>query len=148
MSTYFLESVKRQMERDLRNLRQGDWIVAEYEWEFSRLLRCVPFVVRDDEDKACIFEMGLRLSIFRFVQSSNLQTYREVVNCALILEKDAEALQERRKSFDKGKEKRLAAEVVARRTLGGRRSTRGASLENVALLRSEEDLIVADLHIV
>nr|CAD1821757.1 unnamed protein product [Ananas comosus var. bracteatus] len=95
MSKYFPESVKRQMEKDLRGLRQGDRIVAEYEREFSRLLHCVPFVVRDDEDKACIFEHGLQPPIFRFVQSSNLQTYRDVVNRALIVESGAADVNER-----------------------------------------------------
>ncbi|XP_020097144.1 uncharacterized protein LOC109716223 [Ananas comosus] len=66
-TTYFPQSVKRKMERDLRSLRQGDRIVAEYEREFFRLLHCVSFVVRDDEDKARIFEVGLRPSIFRLV---------------------------------------------------------------------------------
>nr|CAD1829906.1 unnamed protein product [Ananas comosus var. bracteatus] len=56
LAHYFPTSVKRKMEQDLRNLRQGDRTVAEYEREFSRLLHCVPFVVRDDGDKARIFE--------------------------------------------------------------------------------------------
>ena len=70
----------------------------------------MPFVVRDDEDKARIFERGLRPSIFRLVQSSNLQTYREVVDRALIVEAGAADLQERRKSLEKGKRKWPAAE--------------------------------------
>nr|CAD1835708.1 unnamed protein product [Ananas comosus var. bracteatus] len=45
LAKYFPESVKRKMEQDLRGLRQGDRTVAKYEWEFSRLLHCVPFVV-------------------------------------------------------------------------------------------------------
>nr|CAD1823327.1 unnamed protein product [Ananas comosus var. bracteatus] len=98
------------MEQDLRSLRQEERTVAEYEREFFRLLHCVPFVVRDDEDKARIFERGLRPSIFRLVQSSNLQTYREVVNRALIVESGAVELQERREGSDKGKGKRPAAE--------------------------------------
>nr|CAD1831596.1 unnamed protein product [Ananas comosus var. bracteatus] len=110
LANYFPTSVKRKMEQDLRNLRQGDRTVAEYEREYSRLLHCVPFVVRDDEDKARIFEQGLRPSIFRFVQSSNLQTYREVVDRALIVESGAAEVQERREAMDKGKAKRPAAE--------------------------------------
>nr|CAD1842403.1 unnamed protein product [Ananas comosus var. bracteatus] len=102
-------SVKRQIERDLRNLRQGDRTVAEYKLEFSRLLHCVPFVVRDDEDKARIFEVGLRPAIFRLVQASNLSTYREVVNWALIVEKGAEIMKER-DVVDRSKGKRPAAE--------------------------------------
>nr|CAD1840659.1 unnamed protein product [Ananas comosus var. bracteatus] len=69
LAHYFPTSVKRKMEQDSCNLRQGDRTVAEYEREFSRLLHCVPFVVRDDKDKARIFKRGLRSSIFRFVQS-------------------------------------------------------------------------------
>lgn len=42
-------------------------MVADYKREFSHLLHCVPFVVRDDEDKASMFELGLQLSIFRLV---------------------------------------------------------------------------------
>nr|CAD1836374.1 unnamed protein product [Ananas comosus var. bracteatus] len=110
LAHYFPTSVKRKMEQDLRNLRQGDRTVAEYEREYSRLLHCVPFVVRDDENKARIFEQGLRPSIFRFVQSSNLQTYREVVDRALIVESGAAEVQERREAMDKGKAKRPAAE--------------------------------------
>nr|CAD1835028.1 unnamed protein product [Ananas comosus var. bracteatus] len=110
LAHYFPTSVKRKMEQDLRSLRQGDRTVAEYEREFSRLLHCVPFIVRDDEDKARIFERGLRPSIFRFVQSSNLQTYREVVDSALIVESGAADVQEQREARDKGKAKRPAAE--------------------------------------
>nr|CAD1825832.1 unnamed protein product [Ananas comosus var. bracteatus] len=109
LTTYFPQSVKRQMERDLRGMRQEDRTVAEYEREFSRLLHCVLFVVRDDEDKVRIFEMGLRSSIFRLVQASNLPTYREVVNLALIVEKCAEISKEEMGAFDRGKEKRQAA---------------------------------------
>lgn len=68
LSTYFSQSVKRQMERNLHSLCQGDRTVGEYEREFSRLLHYVLFVVRDDEDKAHIFDVGLRPSIFRLVQ--------------------------------------------------------------------------------
>nr|CAD1832944.1 unnamed protein product [Ananas comosus var. bracteatus] len=61
---YFPVSVKKKMEQDLREMRQGDRTVAEYEREFSRLLHYVPFVVRDDENKTCIFERGLRRRSF------------------------------------------------------------------------------------
>nr|CAD1833042.1 unnamed protein product [Ananas comosus var. bracteatus] len=107
---YLPDSVKRKMEQDLRSMRQEDRTVAEYEREFSRLLHCVPFVVRDDEDKARISERELRPYIFRLVQSSNLQTYRDVVNRALIVESGAANLQERREGLDKGRGKRLTAE--------------------------------------
>ncbi|XP_020112142.1 uncharacterized protein LOC109726763 [Ananas comosus] len=101
----FVEEQDR-MERDLRGLRHRDRTAAEYEREFSRLLHCVPFVGRDDEDKARIFKVGLRLSIFRLVQASNLPIYWEVVNCALIVEKGVEITKEEMRGFDRGKGKR------------------------------------------
>nr|CAD1823284.1 unnamed protein product [Ananas comosus var. bracteatus] len=107
---YFLVRVKRKMEQDLREMRQGDRTVAEYEREFSRLLHYAPFVVRDDEDKARIFERGLQPSIFQLVQPSNLRTYQDVVNRALIVESCAADLQERREGLNKGKGKRPVAE--------------------------------------
>ncbi len=73
---YFPTNVKRQMERDLHNLCQGDKSVTEYEKEFMRLLNCIPHVVRDDEDKARIFESGLRPRIFRSVQPTSKPTGR------------------------------------------------------------------------
>nr|CAD1829990.1 unnamed protein product [Ananas comosus var. bracteatus] len=106
---YFLVRINRKMEQDLREMRQGDRTVAEYEREFSQLLHYAPFVVRDDEDKAPIFERGLRPSIFQLVQPSNLQTYQDVVKRALIVESCAIDLQERREGSDKGKGKRPAA---------------------------------------
>nr|CAD1839618.1 unnamed protein product [Ananas comosus var. bracteatus] len=129
----------------LAKLVPGDRTVAEYEREFSRLLHCVPFVVRDDEDKARIFERGLRPSTFRFVQSSNLQTYREVVDRALIVESGAADVQEQREARDKGRPRGLRLRVRARRTLGGRRNIRGASSVDAAQQRIEEDLIGAGL---
>nr|CAD1821705.1 unnamed protein product [Ananas comosus var. bracteatus] len=121
---------------------------TEYEREFSRLLHCVPFVVRDDEDKARIFERGFRPSIYRLVQSSNLQTYRDMVNRVLIMESGAADLQERLEGLDKGKGKSPRLRVRARRTLGGRRDTRGAgaSCEDVARLLSMEDQTVNRLR--
>nr|CAD1827334.1 unnamed protein product [Ananas comosus var. bracteatus] len=107
---YFLVRVKRKVEQDLREMRQEDRTVAEYEREFSQLLRYAPFVVRDDEDKARIFERGLRSSILRLVQPFHLQTYQDVVNRALIVESCAADLQERRKDSNKGNGKRPVTE--------------------------------------
>lgn len=63
--------------------------MVEYEREFSRLLHYVLFVARDDEDKASMFELGLRPSIFRLVQAANLKTYSEVVDRALVVKNGA-----------------------------------------------------------
>nr|CAD1817234.1 unnamed protein product [Ananas comosus var. bracteatus] len=115
---YFIARVKRKMEQDLHEMRQGDRTMAEYEREFSRLLHYAPFVVRDDEDKARIFERGLRPSIFQLVQSSNLQTYQDVVNRTLIVESCAADMQEHREGSNKGKSKRPAAEGASQTQSG------------------------------
>nr|CAD1837517.1 unnamed protein product [Ananas comosus var. bracteatus] len=152
LATHFLDGEAYRWWLDIQDNPTPTWQrllgrVAEYEREFSRLLHCVPFVVRDDEDKARIFERGLRPSIFRLVQSSNLQTYREVVDRALIVEAGAADLQERREGSEKGKGKRPAAEVASQ--THSRRPPRhpgaGASRGDVARLLSEEDPIVARL---
>ncbi|XP_020101615.1 uncharacterized protein LOC109719386 [Ananas comosus] len=82
LTTYFPQSVKRQMKRD----------------------------------KARIFKVGLRPAIFRLVQASNLSTYRDVVNRALIVEKGAEIMKER-DIVDRGKGKRPAAESSGQQSL-------------------------------
>nr|CAD1821668.1 unnamed protein product [Ananas comosus var. bracteatus] len=118
---YFLVRVKRKEEQDLREMRQEDRTVAEYERGFFQLLRYAPFVVRDDEDKARIFERGLRSSILRLVQPFHLQTYQDVVNRALIVESCAADLQERRKCANKGNGKRPVTEGASQ-THSGRPS--------------------------
>nr|CAD1820593.1 unnamed protein product [Ananas comosus var. bracteatus] len=44
---YFPNSVKQKLEEDLKKLQQGERSVQEYTHEFTRLLNCVSFVVRD-----------------------------------------------------------------------------------------------------
>nr|CAD1839628.1 unnamed protein product [Ananas comosus var. bracteatus] len=138
-------SVKRKMELHLRSLRQGDRTVAEYEREFSRLLHCVPFIVRDDEDKARIFERGLRPSIFRFVQSLTSKPTgrwwiaRSLWRAARRMSRNSERLE------TKGRPRGLRLRVRARRTLGGRRSILGASSVDATQQRIEEDPIGAGL---
>lgn len=73
-------------------------------------------MARDDEDKASIFEFGLRLSIFRLVQAPNLKTYRDVVDYALIMEKMRRLLKRRGKSRRELKARYMQSRVVASRT--------------------------------
>ncbi len=52
------------MEEDFQNLRQGSRSVQEYEYEFARIISCLPFVVRSEWDKTQCFKQGLRPSIY------------------------------------------------------------------------------------
>ncbi len=51
--------------------------------------------------------------IFRLVQPLNLQTYREVMDRALIVEKGAEIAKEEREALDRARGKRPAAESTS-----------------------------------
>nr|CAD1832930.1 unnamed protein product [Ananas comosus var. bracteatus] len=66
--------------------------------------------LRNDEDEARMFELGLRPWIFRLVRPLYLQTYREVVDYTLIVERDAEIAKEEREAIDRSKDKRQAVE--------------------------------------
>ncbi len=96
------------MGEDFKNLRQGSHSVQEYEYDFSRIVRCLPSVVRNELDKARCFKHGLRLDIYSKVQLLNIATYRELVDRSRLVEwgetvvrRECEALEK-----VKGKEKK------------------------------------------
>nr|CAD1820658.1 unnamed protein product [Ananas comosus var. bracteatus] len=72
---YFLVRVKRKMEQDLREMRQGDQTVADYEREFSQLLHYAPFVVRDDEVSRPGFQRKLTSRVHRPAVYTTTQVY-------------------------------------------------------------------------
>lgn len=45
---YFSNSVKEKLEENIKNLRQGDRTVQEYVREFTHILNCISFVIRDE----------------------------------------------------------------------------------------------------
>ncbi|XP_037446316.1 uncharacterized protein LOC119316015 [Triticum dicoccoides] len=84
---YFPESIKRIKEREFLELKQGNKSVGEYEIEFSRLARFALEFVQTDGSKARRFESGLRQPLKRRVEAFELNTFRDVVNKAQLLEK-------------------------------------------------------------
>jgi hypothetical protein len=84
---YFPESVKRIKEREFLELKQGQKSVSDYEIEFSRLARFAPAFVQTDSSKARRFECGLRQPLKRRIEAFELNSFREVVNKAQLLEK-------------------------------------------------------------
>ncbi|XP_037474324.1 uncharacterized protein LOC119350746 [Triticum dicoccoides] len=84
---YFPESIKRIKEREFLELKQGNKSVGEYEIEFSRLARFAPEFVQTDGSKARRFESGLCQPLKRRVEAFELNTFRDVVNKAQLLEK-------------------------------------------------------------
>lgn len=84
---YFPESVKRIKEKEFLELKQVHISVSDYEIEFSRLARFAPAFVQTDSSKARRFESGLRQPLKRRVEAFELNTFRDVVNKAQLLEK-------------------------------------------------------------
>ena len=72
--------------------------MREYEREFSRIVNCVPDVVRDDKDKADWFLRGLRPEIYRRVQIFQLTTFAKVLDRALWAEHGEAFVREERES--------------------------------------------------
>nr|CAD1843952.1 unnamed protein product [Ananas comosus var. bracteatus] len=72
--------LKRKLQDRFKKLRQGDRLVREYEREFSHIVNCVPYVVRDDKDKADCFVRGLQPKIFKVVYPFKLQTFVNVTH--------------------------------------------------------------------
>ncbi len=103
---FFSDSVKEKLEDDLKNIKQGNRSVMEYQREFMRLANCVPFVIRDESHKARLFVDGLRGDIFRLVQSADLHTFQQVVDRATLVERGVVLARARSERSDRNKDKK------------------------------------------
>ncbi len=79
--------------------------MQEYECEFSRIVSCLPIVVRSEWDKARSFEGGLRPGIYSKVQLLNISTYRQIVDIARLVERGDLVMRRESEAFEKGKGK-------------------------------------------
>lgn len=57
--------------------------MRKYEREFTRLLNCVPYAVRDERQKALAFEQVLQPEVYQLVHSQHLQILPEVFELAM-----------------------------------------------------------------
>ncbi|XP_074337748.1 uncharacterized protein LOC141674949 [Apium graveolens] len=88
MDKYFPRTVRAKLERDFIRLEQGEkQTVSEYEAEFARLAKYVPTLVADEISRARRFEEGLRNEIKRHVAAFELNSYKMVLNKALVVER-------------------------------------------------------------
>ena len=80
-------------------LTHGSDTVLQYEAKFTKL-SCFPqSVVADETIKARRFERGLRPAIRSRLTTLNLQTYKEVVEHALLVEVDLNSQREHQKGY-------------------------------------------------
>ena len=85
---YFPRTIRAKLERDFIRLEQGEkQTVSEYEAEFARLAKYAPALVVDEVSRARRFEEGLRSEIKRHVAAFELNSYKMVLNKALVVER-------------------------------------------------------------
>ena len=78
-------------------LEQRDLIVAQYEAKFIELSRFSPQLIAKEEEKALKFKDGLKPYLKNKISIMKLGVYLEVVDRALIADKDNEELHQYRK---------------------------------------------------
>ena len=78
-------------------LEQRDLTVAQYEAKFIELSRFAPQLIATEEEKALKFQDGLKPYLKNKISILKLGVYLEVVDRALIAEKDNEELHQYRK---------------------------------------------------
>ena len=102
---YFPERVQHQMEADFLKLTQGMKSVAEYEEQFMALSRFDPTLVVNEGSKCRKFLEGLCTNIKGRLTILKLNNYADLVDRAILVEKDifeAQATRDQRnKKIDK-----------------------------------------------
>ncbi|RVW21225.1 hypothetical protein CK203_114569 [Vitis vinifera] len=93
---YFPDSVRRQKVGEFIRLEQGNMTVAQYEAKFTELSRFSPQLIATEEEKALKFQDGLKPYLKNKISILKLGVYSEVVDRALIVEKDNEELHQYR----------------------------------------------------
>ena len=82
---------------ELFRLEQRDLTVAQYEAKFTELSRFTPQLIATEEKKTLKFQDGLKPYLKNKISILKLSVYLEVVDGALIADKDNEELHQYRK---------------------------------------------------
>ena len=102
LSNYFPEAIRRQTSVEFIHLVQRNITVTEYVVKFTQLSRYALNAVANEHMRAEQFQEGLRLKIRAQVAPFMLHTYSEVVERALVIEREmeeAQRLRSRNSSF-------------------------------------------------
>lgn len=88
---YLPPSIKDSKSMEFQNLKQrGSMTVIDYESQYTTLANYASHLIPDDNAKARRFEEGLRPDLRKAIKLLKLQTYAEVLDRALMLEKEEE----------------------------------------------------------
>ncbi|XP_028069881.1 uncharacterized protein LOC114272392 [Camellia sinensis] len=88
MEKYFPNSLRQEMIQEFLQLKQGKMSVAQYANRFEALSRYASAIVANEEDKVRRFEWGLDTDIRGRLIAVQLSTYAQMVDRALIVERE------------------------------------------------------------
>ncbi|RVW84176.1 Retrovirus-related Pol polyprotein from transposon 17.6, partial [Vitis vinifera] len=129
---YFPDSVRRQKVGEFIRLEQGDMTVAQYEAKFTELSRFSPQLIATEEEKALKFQDGLKPYLKNKISILKLGVYSEVVDRALIAEKDNEELhQYREQQRKRNRSDGAHGNQAQRRSTSGRNQNKGKAAQNL-----------------
>ncbi|XP_073017757.1 uncharacterized protein [Primulina eburnea] len=86
LDKYFSIAARQKKERDFEDLRHGTMSVAEYESQYSALLKYVPHIATNVHAKMRHFLKGLKLELFDNGQSNNPVSFEDAVTRAEMAE--------------------------------------------------------------
>lgn len=104
LAKYFPFAVLSQRRAEFMQLVQKDLTVAEYESKFTELSRFVPSLVAEEEDRVLKFQEGLRFAIREKIAVLRLRTYADVVDRALIAEREISMARKDNGTYEKSGE--------------------------------------------
>ncbi|RVW79757.1 Transposon Ty3-G Gag-Pol polyprotein [Vitis vinifera] len=129
---YFPDSVRRQKVGEFIRLEQGDMTVAQYEAKFTELSRFSPQLIATEEEKTLKFQDGLKPYLKNKISILKLGVYSEVVDRALIAEKDNEELhQYREQQRKRNRSDGAHGNQAQRRSTSGRNQNKGKAAQNL-----------------
>ncbi|RVW40482.1 Transposon Ty3-G Gag-Pol polyprotein [Vitis vinifera] len=129
---YFPDSVRRQKVGEFIRLEQRDMTVVQYEAKFTKLSRFSPQLIATEEEKALKFQDGLKPYLKNKISILKLGVYSEVVDRALIAEKDNEELhQYREQQRKRNRSDGAHGNQAQRRSTSGRNQNKGKAAQNL-----------------
>ncbi|XP_073279525.1 uncharacterized protein [Primulina huaijiensis] len=93
---YFPSDVKARKVKEFLELKQGTMSMNDYILKFEEGCLFVPFIASNDKDRAEHFMWGLRAEIRRDVRMSKANSYKEIVEKALMAEYDEKEIDKER----------------------------------------------------
>ena len=105
LGKYFPQPYRQAMILEFLDLKQRDMTVMQYEQRFTELARHATYYVTTEIARVRKFKNGLRFGLRHKLVPLNLQRYSELVDRAVLIEKDLEEMRASRDEEGKRKKK-------------------------------------------